>query len=186
MNWKPFIILITILGLTGLACGLPVYVPVQGPAGQSEGGVISISRDFPATATPFQPIPLTPTVAPPPTATPEPEPTAAPTEEPANAETGEGIVNLLLLGSDARPGGGFRTDVMMLVSINRSNASVSVVSFPRDLYVTIPGWMTNRLNTAFGVGGFDLMAATFEYNFGVRPSYYVMTNFDGFKSIIDT
>jgi LCP family protein required for cell wall assembly len=75
---------------------------------------------------------------------------------------------------------------MMLVSINRNNGTVSVVSFPRDLYVTIPGWMTNRLNTAFAAGGFDTMAYTFEYNFGVRPTYYVMTNFDGFKSIIDT
>jgi len=116
-----------------------------------------------------------------------PAPTEAPTEEPEVFEpSGEGIVNLLVLGSDARPGGGFRTDVMMLVSINRGKGTVSVVSFPRDLYVTIPGWMTNRLNTAFAAGGFDTMAYTFEYNFGVRPTYYVMTNFDGFKSIIDT
>ncbi len=188
MKWNRILLLLTVLALTGLACGLPVSLnvplPVNAPAAQADSGLITADPNAKATPTPFQPIAPTPTLPPPPTPTPLPEPTEEPTEvfEPS----GEGIVNLLVLGSDARPGGGFRTDVMMLVSINRGNGTVSVVSFPRDLYVTIPGWMTNRLNTAFGVGGFDLMAATFEYNFGVRPSYYVMTNFNGFKSIIDT
>ena len=98
----------------------------------------------------------------------------------------EGTVNLLVLGSDFRPGEGYRTDVMMLVSIHGSSGTVNVVSFPRDLYVTIPGWTTQRLNTAFAYGGFPLMADTLQYNFGVRPDYYVMTNFQGFIGIIDS
>jgi LCP family protein required for cell wall assembly len=61
-----------------------------------------------------------------------------------------------------------------------------MVSFPRDLYVNIPGWMTNRINTAQAAGGFNTMAATFETNFGVRPTYYVMTNMEGFTGIIDS
>ena len=90
------------------------------------------------------------------------------------------------MGSDARPGGGFRTDVIMLVSINRSTKAVSVVSFPRDLYINIYGWQTNRINTAMQVGGFNTMVATFKSNFGVSPNYYVLTNFTGFKNIIDS
>jgi LCP family protein required for cell wall assembly len=98
----------------------------------------------------------------------------------------EGTINLMVLGSDFRPGQGQRTDVMMLVSIHGSSGTVSVVSFPRDLYVTIPGWTTQRMNTAFAYGGFPLLADTLEYNFGVRPTHYVMTNFQGFVGIIDS
>jgi LCP family protein required for cell wall assembly len=46
--------------------------------------------------------------------------------------------------------------------------------------------MANRLNVAMQVGGFQTMADTFQSNFGVRPSYYVMTNFSGFMGIIDS
>lgn len=148
-----------------------------------------------ATATPFQPVGPTTTPRPaeaqPPTATPEPElieeevvPTL-PTPIRVEHELPQGTVNFMVLGNDLRPGGGFRTDVMMLVSVNTGKGTVSVVSFPRDLYVTIPGWMNQRMNTAFQYGGFQSLADTMEYNFGVRPSFYVMTNFQGFVQIVD-
>jgi LCP family protein required for cell wall assembly len=146
-----------------------------------------------ATATPFMPIGPTPTSiatnTPAPTDTPEAAPTdpaMPPTEVPVYQPQSEGTVNLMVIGSDLRPGGGYRTDVMMLVSIHADSGTVSLVSFPRDLYVSIPGWMEQRINTAFQHGGFSLLANTLETNFGVRPQYYVMTNFDGFIDIIDS
>jgi LCP family protein required for cell wall assembly len=102
---------------------------------------------------------------------------------PENAATG--TIKILVMGSDLRPSGGFRTDVMVLVTVNASEGTVTTLSFPRDLYVTIPGWMDQRLNTAFPHGGFSLMADTLQANFGVRPDYYVLTNFNGFKRLID-
>lgn len=149
--------------------------------------------DATATPTPFQPV--GPTITPTPTETPTPTPTAVPQEEvvenmptPIRIEqqAPEGTVNFVVMGNDFRPGGGFRTDVMMLVSVNGGKGTVSVISFPRDLYVTIPGWTTQRINTAFPHGGFALLADTFQYNFGVRPSFYVMTNFQGFIGIINS
>ncbi|OGN89499.1 MAG: hypothetical protein A2Y88_06060 [Chloroflexi bacterium RBG_13_48_10] len=99
----------------------------------------------------------------------------------------EGQVNILLLGSDQRPNdGGFRTDTIQLVTINPQEATVKLTSFPRDLYVYIPGYTIQRINTAFGRGGFDLLAETMEYNFGVKPEYYVMTNFWSFVEVIDS
>jgi LCP family protein required for cell wall assembly len=98
----------------------------------------------------------------------------------------EGQTNILLLGSDYRPGSGYRTDVILLVILNSSKGTASVVSFPRDTYVLIPGWQMQRINTAMQWGGFDSMKATLEYNFGVTADHYMMTNFYGFKSIIDT
>ena len=97
-----------------------------------------------------------------------------------------GQVNIMLLGSDERQNeGGFRTDTMILVTINTINETVNLTSFPRDLYVYIPGWTVQRMNTAFARGGFPTFALTMEYNFGVRPDYYVMVNFWSFTEIID-
>jgi LCP family protein required for cell wall assembly len=111
----------------------------------------------------------------------EPSPTTRVLQKP------EGQVNYLLLGSDARPDeGGFRTDVIVWVSLNPKGEFVSAVSFPRDLFVNIPGYGNNRINVAFTYGGFDLLADTFEVNFGIRPDRYMLVNFSGFKAVIDS
>jgi len=99
----------------------------------------------------------------------------------------EDQINILLLGSDKRPNdGGFRTDTIQLLTINPSAGTVKLTSFPRDLYVNIPGYTVQRINTAFGWGGFDALADTMEYNFGVRPEHYVLINFDAFMDGINS
>jgi len=96
-------------------------------------------------------------------------------------------VNILLLGSDQRPDdGGFRTDTIQLVTINPQQGTVKMTSFPRDLYIYIPGYTIQRINTAFQWGGFDAMATAMEYNFGVKPDYYVLTNFWSFVDVINS
>ncbi|MBI4929015.1 MAG: LCP family protein [Anaerolineae bacterium] len=213
MKSKPaaFITLSCLLLLVALqACSMPVFQqdtasaaapasPVIQPNQQatSSNVYVTVAPDASATPTPFRPLPQTPTPQP----TNTPTPTLTPTlsisdpqgEMPQTyypVQSGgplpDGVVNILVMGSDARPGGGFRTDVIVLVSINRNNNTVSMVSFPRDLYINIPGWMTNRINTAMAAGGFYTMASVFEANFGVRPNYYVMTNMEGFIGIVDS
>jgi LCP family protein required for cell wall assembly len=98
----------------------------------------------------------------------------------------EHITNIMLLGIDWRPESGGRADVMMLISINPNKNTVSVVSFPRDLYVHIPGRGQDRINTAKAYGGFPLLQSTMEYNFWVRPDYYISTNMEGFVTIINS
>lgn len=146
-----------------------------------------------ATPTPFQPAPATATATLPPTPTitltPTPRPrTATPTRTniPEGWEAPAGQVNILLLGSDLRPAtGGFRTDVIVLASIHPHDGEIHVVSFPRDLFIEIPGYGTNRINTAFSFGGFNLLADTFQYNFGIRPDHYVLITFDSFLEMIE-
>lgn len=199
---KKFVFLALILFIASQACALPVSMQVEEPAPArpvqaANVKYMTIGPNASPTPTPFQPLAVTPTPFPTATPTPVPSPTlaiAVPNQNggtslkdvPQGAPLSDSVVNIMILGSDARPGGGFRTDVMMLVSIDRSNNSVSVMSFPRDLYVNISGWQTNRLNTAMEVGGFATLADTYYQNFGIRPSYYVMTNFSGFKGIIDS
>jgi LCP family protein required for cell wall assembly len=150
--------------------------------------------DATATPTPFQPIPPTPSFLPtqPPTETPLPSPTLPPPQDSgpsSSLERPRGLVNILLLGSDQRPWWGsryFRTDTIILASINPSQGTVSLVSFPRDLFVTIPGYGQDRINTAYERGGFNKLAATLEYNFGVQVDHYVLIDFSNFKRIVDS
>ena len=74
------------------------------------------------------------------------------------------IVNILLVGQDRRPGEGrARSDSMILCSFNKSKGTIQMISFLRDLYVSIPGgYMDNRLNAAYAMGGFELLDDTLE------------------------
>ncbi|NPA06831.1 MAG: LCP family protein [Chloroflexi bacterium] len=142
-----------------------------------------------ATVTPFLPLPPTaawlPTWTPSSTPTPSPTPTLPP---PKNlAEAFERRVNILLLGSDQRPWEvGFRTDTIILASYNPETGATSLISFPRDLWLQIPGVGYNRINTAMFYGGFDTLAETMAIHFQVRPKYYILVGHHGFKAIIET
>ncbi len=104
------------------------------------------------------------------------------------------IVNVLLIGGDSaddRYVG--RTDVIIVVSVNRTAGTVSLLSIPRDLYVYIPGDRVYRVNTAYphgeavaaDGGGAGLLAATIEYNLGIHIDYYAYVDFGAFRQIID-
>jgi LCP family protein required for cell wall assembly len=96
-------------------------------------------------------------------------------------------VNILLLGADKRPRWKqFRTDTILLLTLNSGLAGVNITSFPRDLWVNIPGWGNDRINTAWTHGGYKMLAKTFKQNFGVKIDYYVLINFSAFKQIIDS
>jgi LCP family protein required for cell wall assembly len=146
-----------------------------------------------ATPVPARTISLAGTELPPPAeAPPTPIPPAA---EPIPVP--DGVINILLLGSDRRldpDDPGYRTDTIIVVSVDRNERSVSMLSFPRDLYVYIPGWTMNRINTAdsrgsavgWEGGGPGLVRSTLLYNFGIQTHFYARVDFDGFRAIVDT
>ncbi len=99
----------------------------------------------------------------------------------------QSAVNLyLILGSDYRPESGFRTDTILLAAVDSRSGKASVVSFPRDLWVSIPGFGEGRINTVMQKGGFPLLTNTLQTNFGVYPTQYAMINMDGFLQVVDT
>jgi len=162
-------------------------VLVRGMANSSSSKYQISLKNFPATATPFQPNAFaniledgTIELLPQPIYTPTPVPLISQDELPENQ------MNILVLGCDDIASNGFRTDVIMLLSLNPKHHSISLISFPRDLYVTIPGYWSNRINTAWGLGGMALLADTFEVNFGIHPDYYMMVNYKGFRQVIDS
>jgi len=173
--------------------GVPLaQAPDQVATATPTASLFQVPGDATPTATPFQPLPPTPIYLPTdmPTATPAPE--IQPVQPQIGGAVGviespKGQVNLLLLGSDARSRQKlFRTDTIILASMNPDQGTVDMVSFPRDLYVNIPGWGQDRINTAWFHGGYDSLAATLEHNFGVVPDHYVLINFSSFKKLVDS
>lgn len=151
-----------------------------------------------ATPTPFQPLDPTPlpglaqagTLVPQDTPTPTPTPQftlpagGLPQEAPLAQLPSQ--INILLLGADRRPWDQqYRTDTIMLITLNSELGKVNVTSFPRDLYLTLPGYGMNRINTAWTNGGYPLLQQTFQHNFGVHIDYYILIEFSAFKKIID-
>lgn len=128
-----------------------------------------------------------------------PEGVVAPTGVPTAVEfvdrQGYDLFNVVLLGNDGEltNDGFIRTDTMIIVSINRTTGTVSMIGLPRDLYVYIPGWTMQRLNLAYihgqsvgwTDGGFGLLRQTILYNFGINVHYYAMVNLSGLRNLID-
>lgn len=113
-------------------------------------------------------------------------------EEGEKPEAADGT-NYLLLGSDKRSEEdaassgvtGQRSDVMMLVHVTAERDEAYVISFPRDLYVEIPGQGTDRINAALAYGGLPLAVATVEDYTGVPIDHVALIDFDGIEGLVD-
>src|SRR5215216_1343525 len=206
-----------------LLAGCGAFAPVRSDNVQASLPFVLVTAapNASPTPTPFQPIPWTPTstagtpvdtatptiTVPPPTET--PVPTIDPNilvntlvpfstiEASGNSQVlnnGQETVNFLLIGSDRRPGGTFRTDTMVIAILRPNDGQISLISIPRDLWVSIPGWENQRINTAYQHGisvdypgrGPGLQKDTIQYNLGIRIDHTAMVDFDGFRQIVDT
>ncbi len=108
--------------------------------------------------------------------------------------------NWLLVGSDSRTGltpeqeqelatggevGSERTDTIILVHQPKSGQP-TLVSLPRDSYVSIPGHGKDKLNASFAFGGAPLLAQTVEIATGLRIDHYAQIGFGGFADIVNS
>lgn len=169
----------------------------------------------------FQPQEQTQIQAPAPTA-PQVEVTAAPTEAvPTAAETeaptapttlpykesGKDIINILLIGQQAREGEAESdqrmADTMILATVNKKTKTLTLTSFLRDTYVKLPDYVEpsgkkhdcgkNRINVCYhlgytwaGAGGaMEMTNQCLKENFGIEVDYDVEVSFQSFIDIID-
>jgi LCP family protein required for cell wall assembly len=110
--------------------------------------------------------------------------------------------NWLLVGSDSRQGltpeqqrdlatggdiGNGRTDTILLVHVPQFGSSnpTTMVSIPRDSYVPIPGHGQDKINSAFAIGGAQLLTQTVEQATGLRLDHYAEIGFSGFAVLVD-
>ncbi|MEY3091360.1 MAG: hypothetical protein RIU67_143 [Actinomycetota bacterium] len=116
------------------------------------------------------------------------------------ADTGGPFVNYLLVGSDTREGadpnspdyggigaaedtGGRRSDTMMVLHVDNERDVASIMSIPRDLWVNVPGYGENRINTAYTHGA-DVLVRTVQEALGIPINHYIEVDFNSFKAIV--
>jgi len=110
--------------------------------------------------------------------------------------------NFLIAGSDANacvdpespwagaadPGRetiGNRSDTIMIMRVDPVTRQAAVLSFPRDLWVPIPGRSEGRINSAYIKDDQSLLAQTIYENFGIVVDHYIQVDFCAFKRIVD-
>lgn len=111
------------------------------------------------------------------------------------AQDDDGVLNILLLGSDSRGEGrdtadvkgedGARSDTMMLVHVPEDRQNVYVMSIVRDLWVEIPGHGERKVNGALGLGGYPLVIQTVEDLVGVEIDHLAVIDFEGFNGLTE-
>ena len=127
-----------------------------------------------------------------------PQPTEIPLAELPTPEPWDGVsrVNVLIMGLDYRDweaGETPRTDTMIVLTLDPLNKTAAMVSIPRDLWVSIPGFEHGKINTAYYLGevynlpggGAGLAAKTVEQLLGVPVQYYAQIDFQAFIDFID-
>ena len=80
---------------------------------------------------------------------------------------------------------GQRSDTIMVVHIDPGKHTGILVSFPRDLWVAIPGHGTAKINAAFAFGGPQLTIATIKQDFNIPISHFLEVDFAGFRDIVN-
>lgn len=96
------------------------------------------------------------------------------------------ITNILLLGTDGRPGeDAQRSDAMMILTVDNKNKSLKLTSLGRDTYVDIPGHGKQKLTHAYFYGKADLLIETIEENFKLDIHDYAQVDFYSFMDIVN-
>ncbi|MCU1456982.1 MAG: transcriptional attenuator, LytR family, partial [Actinomycetia bacterium] len=108
--------------------------------------------------------------------------------------------NILMIGSDSRSfvanqtqrnafgdtqnAGGQRSDTIMVLHVDPQAKKVLLVSFPRDLWVDIPGTGPSKINAAFNSGP-QKVIDTLKANFQIPINHYMEVDFQSFQGVVD-
>ena len=96
------------------------------------------------------------------------------------------IINILLVGSDGRPGEEVsRSDSMMILTVDNKHKKLKLTSLGRDTYVMIPKHGYQKLTHAYAYGKEKLLIQTIEDNFKLDIQNYAQVDFFSFMDIVD-
>lgn len=97
------------------------------------------------------------------------------------------VLNVALFGVDRHEEADVhsRSDSILILSLDSRRKKIKLTSLMRDMWLNIPRYKNNRINTAIVLGGEELAIKTIEHNFGIKIDRFCTVNFEGFKDIID-
>jgi LCP family protein required for cell wall assembly len=93
--------------------------------------------------------------------------------------------NILLLGSDRRPGEKVRGRADTIMLMRYGGGKASRLSIPRDMLVNIPHVGPSKINAAYAIGGSSLLIETLKQFLGIEVNHVVEINFQGFPKFVD-
>jgi LCP family protein required for cell wall assembly len=96
-------------------------------------------------------------------------------------------INILLIGSDTRgkKGSGGLSDTLILARLDFKRNFISMLSFPRDLFVTIPGYGQNKINAAYSFGSNTKAIETVKLLTGEPIHYFFNVDFEAFRRLVN-
>jgi LCP family protein required for cell wall assembly len=101
--------------------------------------------------------------------------------------TGTDVVNILLMGIDARnPKDPGHSDSMMILTVDNKHQKLKLTSIMRDSYVNIDGYKPQKITNAHQFGGALLSLKTVNENYQMNIKDYIQVNFFGLEKIIDS
>jgi LCP family protein required for cell wall assembly len=105
------------------------------------------------------------------------------------SDLGKGVVWILAVGSDARPGEDMthsRGDALQLIGIDTATGAAADIGIPRDSWVDIPGHGMSKINASLYFGGPQLLGQTIGDLVGIQPSYVFVTRFQFFENMVNS
>lgn len=112
-------------------------------------------------------------------------PMARPKDPARNSAAAHAPMTFVLMGTDSRGGEQGRSDTLMVAYLPGDRQHAYLVSFPRDMWVPIPGHGTAKINAAYAYGGAPLAVATLEQLTQVRMQHAAVIDFEGFIKLTD-
>jgi LCP family protein required for cell wall assembly len=187
-------LVVPLVAIAAVALGAPRPAPPPEPR-----PVVAVVAEPPIeveAAVPLEepPTPAAPVAADPPLPPPLIQPMLPQPINPFPRWTREERPTFLVLGIDRRPDEQLaRTDSILLANVDLSGRRGTVISVPRDLVVSIPGYYADRINGVYALGesekrpggGLGLLRETIERNFGVRVDHHVVVDFSCFRGTVD-
>lgn len=85
---------------------------------------------------------------------------------------------------DTRDSSSLLADTILLVRVDPISETVSLLSFPRDLWVNVGGEMA-KINSAIAKGGPELLISTIREEFNVPVNHFIQVDMAGFVAIVD-
>ncbi|HJG54130.1 MAG TPA: LCP family protein, partial [Staphylococcus arlettae] len=101
------------------------------------------------------------------------------------AAKNDGKITVMVLGADKEADGMSRTDSIMIAQYDYVHKKMKMMSVMRDIYADIPGHGQHKINSAYTMGGPELLRKTLKKNLGIDPEYYAILDFTGFEKMID-
>jgi len=105
--------------------------------------------------------------------------------KPRPAPTENGALNIVLIGADDAAGGASRSDALMVLHLDADRRHAYLISFPRDMYVSIPEHGRNKINAAYALGGTALTVRTLEGLLDTRMDHVAVIDFHGFIELTE-